>query len=210
MQIFDTLLKPIFNYGSEITSKKGDNQANVFQMNWYKFILNVNKRTSNDAVLGELGRFPPYIEQSRNTLKYWLKLSEQPTHSILYNAFTEDMELGNRRRTSLFLKLKNTFDLVKWNAPLSLSGPHNQRVLCDKFVEELRNEFICSWFGRLHNDSKGACGHKNKLRTYRTFKIEYEMEPYLCFLNNSQFRHYLARFRCSAHKLLVETGRYIH
>ena len=35
------------------------------------------------------------------------------------------------------------------------------------------------------------------------------MEPYLCFLNNPQYRHYLARFRCSAHKLLVETGRYI-
>ena len=109
----------------------------------------------------------------------------------------------------MFLKLKNTFDMIKWNAPLSLSGVHSQRVLCDQFVDKLRNEFICSWLGRLHDDTKGTCSQKNKLRTYRMFKIRYEMEPYLCFLNNPQYRHYLARFRCSAHKLLVETGRYI-
>ena len=99
--------------------------------------------------------------------------------------------------------------MIKWNAPLSLSGVHSQRVLCDKFVDKLRNEFICSWLGRLHDDTKGTCSQQHKLRTYRMFKIRYEMEPYLCFLNNPQYRHYLARFRCSAHKLLVETGRYI-
>ena len=88
LKIVDALLKPIVNYSSEVTWKKGDDQAKVFQMNWYKYILNVNRRASNDAVLGELqGSFPLYIEQCRNTLKYWLKLSEKPPHSILYNAF---------------------------------------------------------------------------------------------------------------------------
>ena len=64
---------------------------------------------------------------------------------------------------SLFLKLKNTFDMIKWNAPLSLSGVHSQRVLCDTFVDKLRNEFICSWLGRLHDDTKGTCSQKISL-----------------------------------------------
>ena len=35
LKIFDALLKPIVNYSSEVTWKKGDDQAKVFQMNWY-------------------------------------------------------------------------------------------------------------------------------------------------------------------------------
>ena len=53
LKIFDTLLKPTINYRSEITWKKADEQAKVFQMNWFKFIWNVNKRTSNHGVLSQ-------------------------------------------------------------------------------------------------------------------------------------------------------------
>ena len=48
----------------------------------------------------------------------------------------------------------------------------------------------------------------NKLRTYRIFKNDYHLEPYISTLKFSKTRSYLAKFRLSSHKLPIETGRY--
>jgi len=50
--------------------------------------------------------------------------------------------------------------------------------------------------------------HYAKLDTYRTFKSTFEPEKYITCLNNRCHFYSLARFRCSAHKLTIEEGRY--
>ena len=50
-------------------------------------------------------------------------------------------------------------------------------------------------------------GQKNKLQTYRKFKLAFKFENYLSTMKNIDMRTHLIKFRTSSHKLLIETGR---
>ena len=45
------------------------------------------------------------------------------------------------------------------------------------------------------------------LRTYKMFKSNYIMEPYLFLVKKPRFRNVIARFRCKSHTLEIERGR---
>ena len=65
------------------------------------------------------------------------------------------------------------------------------------------NQFVKDLF----NDEKSN-GEGNKLRTYRLYKSENQLEPYLSIISNPDIRQNLARLRISAHNLPIEKGRH--
>ena len=48
----------------------------------------------------------------------------------------------------------------------------------------------------------------NKLRFYKHLKGSFTIEPYIVKIKNRNQRHWLSRYRTSAHTLRIETGRY--
>ena len=64
--LFDRMVTPILSYGAEIwgTCKVE-----------YKYILGVNSKTSNSAVLGECGRQPLVCAYMVKCVNYWIKLT---------------------------------------------------------------------------------------------------------------------------------------
>ena len=55
--------------------------------------------------------------------------------------------------------------------------------------------------------SKGNIGN-SKLKTYKKFKVNMNLEKYLTRVSVRAYRMALAKFRMSAHQLRIETGRY--
>ena len=51
-----------------------------------KFILGVNRKSTNFAVMSELGRFPFYLDNIKNVLKYWHRLENVDQNSLLFDA----------------------------------------------------------------------------------------------------------------------------
>ena len=47
-----------------------------------------------------------------------------------------------------------------------------------------------------------------KLVTYLFLKTNFGLEKYLTLINNFNYRKSICRFRVSAHRLYIETGRY--
>ena len=47
-----------------------------------------------------------------------------------------------------------------------------------------------------------------RLRTYRTIKHVFTMEPYLYLVKKTRYRQAIAKFRCSSHILEIERGRH--
>jgi len=47
-----------------------------------------------------------------------------------------------------------------------------------------------------------------KLRTYKLFKVDYRLEPYLALNISCKMIKNIARFRTSSHNLRIETGRH--
>ena len=72
----------------------------------------------------------------------------------------------------------------------------------------MKDSYSQYWKTCLFDDSKNAV-NGNKLRTYRTFKVDYEREMYL-LINNLPKTHIssFAKFRVSAHSLEIEKGRH--
>ena len=48
----------------------------------------------------------------------------------------------------------------------------------------------------------------SKLRTYKMFKNKFAMKDYLINLHDFESRKIVAKFRCSNHTLMIETGRH--
>ena len=84
---------------------------------FYKYILGVNKRTTNLAVLAELGKFPAYISVVCSIFMYWYRVQSNPT-SLLRSAYEEYKELNKKYEISwyksiVYLAEKLKIDLEK-------------------------------------------------------------------------------------------------
>jgi hypothetical protein len=51
-------------------------------------------------------------------------------------------------------------------------------------------------------------GQGSKLRFYKLFKVNFSREPYLDHINCFELRRSVTKFRCSDHRLEIETGRH--
>lgn len=196
LKLFDAMILPILNYGSEIWGFHSAPNVERVYLKFLKQILGVRTQTCTAAVYGELGKVPLSVLRKVRILKYWYNIMKSPD-SLKYKLLQSEIETDNC--------INNWAGQVK--SLLSDLGFHylwnNEdvtKVQLDKVIERLYDHFLQSWFSDLRNSSK--------LNTYTIYKEVFELEKYLCCISNIKHRIALTRFRCSAHKLNIEEGRY--
>ena len=106
LKLFDTCVKPVLVYGSELWSifnlnvSKNSTNASTFTLEkcykeflpekihtrYCKFVLGVNKYASNLASKAELGRYSVIISALLQSIKYWLYLNDNLFEK--YNRFS--------------------------------------------------------------------------------------------------------------------------
>lgn len=107
----------------------------------------------------------------------------------------ENKQLISKRK-SLFFNLKTL---------CGVTDAH--QINLQKITSSLKENFQRFWKDSLYNDNQTMNG--NKLREYRKFKTIFGKEEYLKILKNKSQRSAMARLRLSAHRLHIETGRYL-
>ena len=180
-----------------------------------KYLLQVHKKATNAAVLGELGRFPLYVKVFKHVVKYWHRLAGMPENSILRAAANESKNLYLSHQPSWIggiEALLASSDLGKYfNEPSTISGNN----LAECVSKRAKDEFIEYWKGQIDPTrnskmpGKISQGNGGKLRTYKCFKNIFGLEKYLINVKNSASRASMTRFRISAHELMIEKGRYL-
>ena len=215
LKLFDQLVKPIALYGSEIwgcmkiTKKKlqdHDWMEKMYEMypaeklntSFGKNVLGVNRKTTNAAVLGELGRYPLGINIIISMLKYKKHL-EETNNKLLHGARRESTFLHNDGNSSYMTFIDKCCEKLKINS---------QDLITSHEISNIRNtlkeNFINFWekqIGRnLHSEGK--------MCTYRKVKFNFIYENYLDVVYRKDHRVALTKFRVSAHKLEIEKGRY--
>jgi len=84
-----------------------------------------------------------------------------------------------------------------------------ETVSIDRLVEEaLIREAMNTWKGEMDREEAKRGKGGNKLRTYRRFKSEVYMEPYLLHIVDERKRALMFKFRSGISPLRIETGRY--
>ena len=73
-KIFDTKIGPVLLYGAEIGGI--EKQLAIERIQYYacKRYMCVQSNSCNDAVLGDCGRYPMYIQAMKRSISYWLKI----------------------------------------------------------------------------------------------------------------------------------------
>ena len=72
--IFDTKVKPVLLYGSEIWGVRKFDDVEQVHIHFCKVVLNVGKTTRNFAAYGECGRYPLYVDYHCKAIKFWCNL----------------------------------------------------------------------------------------------------------------------------------------
>ena len=213
LRLFDTLVKPIVCYNSEIwglmnnvfSSKSisqfwdrvGKLPVEKFQLKFCKSLLGVNPRAHNAAVMGELGRLPLFISVVISTIKYLNHINEvKDKRPLLSAAFDEDNNLCTSKSWSK--RLKNIVALFNCN----LDGTPS---FIKKIKENMKNSYLIYWRKSLGDELT----EEGKLYIYRHIKNNFGMEQYLKDIHKIKLRRAFTAFRIGAHNLEIETGRYI-
>ena len=219
LHVFDHTVKPILTYGSEIwgafdskkLTDKGDCyfekickelQIELIHTKICKFSLGVGKRSSNMAVIGELGRYPLFIEIIVNMFLYLSRL-EKTEDKLLSEALSVSKALSNQNKKSWY----NFMSSLSKYLDTDLFKIFNMKFNLKKFIlNRLKLKYNQLWYSSLNDDRK-SMSFGNKLRTYRLFKNNISFEPYLS-MGNRNLRIQMTKFRISNHNLEIERGRY--
>ena len=74
LHLFDTLVLPIILYGCEVWGYENIRVLDKIHLKFSKILLGVNKSTSTNIVLGELGRFPIEIYIKSRMIRFLSRL----------------------------------------------------------------------------------------------------------------------------------------
>lgn len=219
IKLFDTCVKPILLYCSEIWALpqilKGKH-VNEFEYNYdkfiptkiqlkfSKFILGVHKSASNLAVLGELGFYPLAINALKSSVEYWFHLLKAKNSDLIARAYHENSSLGD----SLYNKFKTFLELIGFEHIWDNQGTFSKRNTLNAIFNKLKDRFHSYWSKMLFNDEKNVGG--NKLRTYRKFKNDFKMEQFLHTDIDKFALSNFIRIRISNCNLNIEKGRHFN
>jgi hypothetical protein len=78
-----------------------DHKIENLNLNLCKSILVMGSKASNLAVVGELGRYPLYIDIVISMIKYWIRLHEDKTNCILKLALDENNKMPSSTASQL-------------------------------------------------------------------------------------------------------------
>ena len=95
---------------------------------------------SNLAVVGELGRYPLYIDIVISMIKYWIRLHEDKTNCILKTALDENNKMHNNGQhcwvSCIYYILKELDMLKMFNSPLTC-GAREINIIRKKIKREI-------------------------------------------------------------------------
>ena len=149
--------------------------------------------------MGESGIIPPKVKCHQNVILYFIRLNSMPTGSVVKNVFLEQKRLHD-------LGFKNWYSKVMLLAQsyrIDLQNVEYNESTKKAIKTNIRNAFIQTWKSNLQSLTTNS-----SLRTYRTYKNNFEPEPYLSLINKPKYLTAFARFRAGSHTLEIERGRY--
>lgn len=199
-KIFDVKVCPMLLYGSELWGLEPKESVERVQYYLCKRFLNVSFKANNNAVLGECGRFPLYIETAKRAIKYWNKILHMPAHRYVWKCYKMLYYLDSRGQHNWATEVKNILCTNGFGFIWEEQCIPNEKLFLKEFTKSLRDQFEQKW--------REGIESSHKFVLYKEYKTNFIFERYLDVLKIGKFRHIFASFRLSCHCLEIEIGRH--
>ena len=201
-KLFDSLVSPIITYGIEawgpflLDENKFDNLNSLKSMFEFmpierlnikicKYILGVSRKSSNDAVRGELGRYPLLLTAILRWLRFTARCYSLPANNLLKLSLPKLTEFPSATQHTWAFNIKSLFTSFLYDKGLVFSSDmlFNENIISG-IHEYLISKYQSSWHSAIH---KGYDPNQpNKLRTYALFKNSFGMENYVISLKKNE------------------------
>ena len=160
-----------------------------------RIFLGVHKFTPIAALMGDMGWSSSVFRRKVNFVRFWNRLTCMTDKRIPKIVFNWDKTCKGNTWSSVTRKILTEIGLVNvFETMLPVSIEY-----CKTKCKELQ----C-------NEWKSVVESKPKLRTYKTFKHQFETEPYVISFMNRKCRSFLAQYRSGILPIELETGRWIN
>ena len=178
--MFDTMIRPILTYGSDVwgLSKTGIDVVDKVFLNFARCTLSVKATTCNTIVFGECGRYLLSVFCHINVLCYLHRLLTMPGEKIVKSVFHTLNALPGQGFSIWVTKaydLAQVYDIAM-NASVALTAKQFKSLSS----ERTKYVFVENWHTDLHD--------KPLLRSYKLYKNEFSSECYLDYINVPKFR----------------------
>ena len=160
-------------------------------------MLHVKATTNNVITVGECGKFPPSTYCQISALCFLNRLHHMESNQLAKKIFCDLAELDQQGFNTWVT------DALKLVHHLRLDVTNEKNILSLNCKRAVQNKFITTWSTHLQNTELNP-----RLRTYRTIKHVFAMEPYLYLVKKTRYRQAIAEFRCSSHTSEIERGRH--
>jgi len=207
INLYQALVRSVLEYGCEIWGDEVWEEGERVQREMGRRILRCNGKTTNEALLGELGWWTLRARRDFCKLKYWIKILLMDENRLVRRIYKGSkhkyMSEGTNNWCKTVHSLAYKYNLLDlWTDEALVHQPQgNSR---DKWTNLIYQKIHAieqeRWLRRMNK--------KSKLRTYQTFKSKLELEPYLLSDTQKTARYLLTRIRTGTNKLRIETGRW--
>ena len=148
--LFDSLISPILTYGCEVwgTYQKQNfdvwdkNQIEKVHLQFCKYYLGINRKSSNIASRSELGRFPLKIFIDTLILKYYNHLITMPDDSIAKQSFLISKSLFSQAKLSFHSNLQSIFQIYNLGDLAVLRNSLIINKTLTEFTCKMKNQYF--------------------------------------------------------------------
>jgi hypothetical protein len=199
-KMFDAQIVPMLLYSAEVWGyQKLETIERVHTMAC-KRILGVSPRAPNDAVYGELGRHPLFINSAARCISYWFRLLKQPNSRYSRMAYDMLFNLNNRGRENWVTNVQKLLCCNGFGHVWMIGQVGNEKLFLKMFKARLFDCFSQEWFHHMENSSR--------FELYNCFKSSLEKEKYVNYIHIDNFLRTFARFRIGATEINAHRFRY--
>ena len=217
MKLFDTLVLPIASYACEVwcpfTTKnisKSDFMSvcdNIvmekLNIKLCKYLLGVNRYSTNAAVKGELGRPPLMTKFLIHSIKYWFRLHNLNVEkSFAKQSYLDNLICSTRTNNSWSSAMYNILNKFNLENTWDNQGETETSINIINIKADILNQYSSAWLNHITRENV-----PNKLLNYSSFKTKFAMENYVLCLPVNKRKNF-TKLRISSHPLEIEKGRY--
>ena len=198
-KLFDSIIKPILLYGSEVwepflnqdATKWDQNEVEKTYIQFLKQVLGVNRSTSTVMVRGEINRHSLQEEILRRNINYAGYIQEKKGRPYVKQALEYEMQRRAESATFLTTMDRHTEDIYQLNGTfLPYANPYkNLWTLSRQEQKQITHEVF-------QNKWRETINQSTKADTYRKFKPCMKFEQYL-YHQNRKMRVSMTKLRLS-------------
>ena len=209
LKLFNTLVKPIVTYASEVWGYDGIKPTSViskFINKFYRNLLGLPKFSSTKATHLELGTIPIEINNKITMLKYWFRLIQLPQSRLIYHCYRTllDSQTPDKWMSSVKKLLYESGKPYVWDQQLLL--PHKDKA----YMSALQKEIIQTIYDQHKQTVTEKISTESRLKYYRLFKNNSTISNYVTSVHQRSLYTILAKTRLGVLNLANEIGRRNH